>query len=71
VSDKQREAFELRVIVGSTRAALLKGDPTAIKERSDELLADLEARVIRDGADPQILAGIDTARRALWDDEPA
>jgi hypothetical protein len=66
VTDKQREALELRAIVVSTRAALRKGDRARVMERSDELLADLESKVIRDGADAEILASIETARRELW-----
>jgi hypothetical protein len=67
MTDKQREAFELRAIRVSTASALLKGDPERVKERSDQLLAELEAKVIRDGADEEILASIEATRRELWD----
>jgi hypothetical protein len=71
MSDKQREALELRAIVVSTRAALLKGgDPATVRKRSDQLMADLESKVIRDGADAQILATIEATRRELWEIEP-
>ncbi len=71
MADKHREALKLRAIVVSTRAALLKGEPAQVKERSDSLMADLESNVIRDGADAdgnaEILADIEAARRELWD----
>jgi hypothetical protein len=69
VTDKQRQALELRAIVVSTRAALLKGDAARVRERSDGLMADLESKLIRDGADAntEILANIEAARRELWD----
>lgn len=67
MTDKQREAFELRAIVVSTRAALLKGaNSTQVRDRSDKLMAVLESKVIRDGADAEVLANIEAARRALW-----
>ncbi len=66
MSAKEREALELRAIVVSTRSALLKGDRARIRERSDQLMADLESKVIRDGADAEILANIEAARRELW-----
>ena len=65
---KHHEALELRAIVVSTRAALLKGgDPALVRERSDGLMADLESKVIRDNADSEVLADIDAARRELWE----
>lgn len=67
MTGKHREALELRAIVVSTRAALLKGDPVQVRERSDGLMADLEAKAIRDGADAEILANIEAARRQLWE----
>lgn len=69
MTDKHREALELRAIVVSTRAALLKGDRARVRERSDGLMADLESKVIRDGADAdaEILANIEAARRELWE----
>lgn len=68
MSDKQRKVFELRTIVVSTRAALLKGDRARVKRQSDDLMAELEAKVMREGADPEILAAVEAARRELWDD---
>ena len=66
MADKHREALKLRAIVVSTRAALLKGDPAQVRERSDSLMADLESKVVHDGADAEILANIEAARRELW-----
>lgn len=65
--NKHREALKLRTIVVSTRAAILKGDPAQVRDRSDNLMADLESNVIRDGADAEILANIEAARRELWE----
>lgn len=67
VPDKHREALKLRAIVVSTRAALRKGDRARVRERSDGLMADLESNAIRDGADVEILANIEAARRELWE----
>jgi hypothetical protein len=38
-----------------------------IKDRVTELMAELEEQVIRDGADAEVLARVDDARRAVWD----
>ncbi len=38
-----------------------------IRDRAHELLADLEAVVVRDGADPQIVDAIERERRRLFD----
>lgn len=68
MSDKRRDALALRAIVVSTRAALLKGDRAQVRERSDNLMADLEWKVIRDAdADTDVLAKIEAARRELWE----
>ncbi len=71
MGDRQRELLALRAIIVSGRAALLKTPDAAgrerIKDRVTELMADLEAAVIRDGADPDVLARLDEARRAVWD----
>lgn len=71
MSDKQREIMELRAIRVSTRAALKKvstdEERERVRARSIELLAGLESDVIRDGADPEILAAVEAARRELWD----
>lgn len=71
MSDKDREAKALRTIVVSGRAALAKAetdeDRERIQDRVHELLADLEAAVIRDGADPEMLEAIERKRRQLWE----
>ncbi len=71
MSNKQREILELRTIRVSTKAALKKvsGDEEKerVKTRSTELLARLESDVIRDGADPEVIAALEAARRELWD----
>ena len=71
MSDKQREAMELRTIQVSTKAALksVSSDEEIerVKVTSTELLARLESEVIRDGADPEIIAALEAARRELWD----
>jgi hypothetical protein len=71
MSDAAREVLELRAILVSTRAALRHTEPAdlpALRTTADELLARLEERVIRDGANPQILAAIHDSRRTMWDD---
>jgi hypothetical protein len=68
VSDKVREALELRAILVSTRAAAAhteKADMPALRARADGLLARLQERLLRDGGDPEILAAIDEARRDM------
>ena len=69
MGDKHREALKLRAIVVSTPGALRKptNDPGQVRERSDHLMADLESEVIRDGADAEIIANIEAARRELWE----
>jgi hypothetical protein len=71
VSNKQRETLELRTIRVSTKAALKKvstdEERERVKARSTELLARLEAEVIRDGADPDMLTALEAARRELRD----
>ena len=37
------------------------------QDRVTELLAQLEAAVIRNGANPEVLARLEEARRAIWD----
>ena len=70
MSDKQRVSLELRAIGLSTRAALraVSSDEEVerVKTMSMELLARLESDVIRDGADPEIIAAQEAARRELW-----
>ena len=71
MSNKQREILELRTIQVSTEAALraVSSDDEVerVKTMSTELLARLESDVIRDGADPEIIAALEAARRELWD----
>ncbi len=71
MSNKQREILELRTIRVSTKAALKKvssdEEKERVKTRSTELLARLESDVIRDGADPEVIAALEAARRELWD----
>jgi hypothetical protein len=71
VSDKQREILELRTIRVSTRAALsaVSSDEEVerVRTMSTELLARLESDVIRDGADPDLIAALEAARRELWE----
>ena len=63
------DELRLRAIVVSTRAALASvgadGDRLAVRERADSLLAGLEQDILSDGADPNLLARIATARRAV------
>ena len=61
-----------RTIVVSGRAALRHHPPgdaerRAIQDRIDELLADLEQFVIRDGGNPTILQAIEDERRRLFE----
>jgi hypothetical protein len=69
VSDKKRKVLELRTIRVSTKAALraVSSDEEAkrIKTMSTELLARLESAVIRDGANPELIAALEDARREL------
>jgi hypothetical protein len=69
VSDKPRKLLELRAIRVSTIAALrsVSSDEEAerVKSMSTELLARLESAVIRDGADPELIAALEDARREL------
>ena len=71
MSNKQREMLELRAIRVSTRAALraVSSDDEVerVKTMSTELLARLEGEVIRRGADPEVIAALEAARRELWD----
>ena len=65
------ELLALRTIVVSGRAALLKtaspNDRERIKDRVTDLLAELEAAVLRDGANPDVLARLEEARREVWE----
>ena len=67
MGDTRRELLALQTIVVSGRAALLKtASPEGrrrVRDRITELLAELEERVRRDGANPEVLARLDAARR--------
>jgi hypothetical protein len=69
-----RDALELRAITISARSALRHANSPADGERirtmGTELLARLEERVLHNGGDPELLAQIESGRRALWDDAP-
>jgi hypothetical protein len=71
VSEKDRERRALNVISVSGRSALQKAtdseDRERIRDRVHELLADLEQQVIRDGADPDILATVERERRRIFE----
>jgi hypothetical protein len=65
--DRERTDLQLRAIRVSAHAALAshRGDGVDdwIRSRTMELLAALEAAVLRDGGDEDILAAIEVARR--------
>lgn len=69
MSDKARELLELRAIKISARSALSRPYDDDVKERikdrADDLLAQLEAAVLRDGGSEEVLEAIDAARREL------
>jgi hypothetical protein len=70
MSNREREERALRTIVVSAHSALRTAAPEAgerIKDRTDELLADLESIVIRDGGNESILSAIEHERRRLRD----
>ena len=71
MSEKDRERRALNVISVSGRSALQKAtdpeDRERIRDRVHELLADLEQQVIRDGADPDILATVERERRRIFE----
>jgi len=64
------DQLRLRTIVVSGRDALETArnpaDRELIQGRIVELLADLQARVALDGADPALLASIEHQRRKSW-----
>ena len=70
MSDKKREALELRAIKVSTRSALAHSesdkDRDRIKTMSTELLGRLQESVLRDGADPEMIEAVEEARRENW-----
>jgi hypothetical protein len=66
-NDKRQELL-LRAIVISGRSALARTPPEsreAVEDKVDELLADLEETVIRDGGNEAILAAIGAHRRRI------
>ena len=69
MTDKEREARELRTISVSSKAAKRSvQDEKArarVEGRTEELLTDLEQEVRQDGNDPDILAAIESERRAV------
>lgn len=71
MGDTRRELLTLRAIVVSGRAALRStASPDGrerINDRVTELLADLEEAVLRGGANPDVLARLEEARREVWD----
>lgn len=71
MSDKQREILKLRAIRVSTKAALraVSSDEEVqrVKTMSADLLAQLESDLIRDGADPELIAALESARHELWE----
>jgi hypothetical protein len=71
MGDKRRELLALRAIVVSGQHAWLKTpDPAGrerIKDRVTELLAELEASVVHDGADREVLDRLEDARREVWE----
>ena len=75
MTDKEREALELRAISVSTKAALTRPmddeDREQTKNTATELLARLERAVLEDGADPAMIEAVEAARQRVWDDEPA
>jgi len=69
MSDMARDRLKLRAIDISTRSALAKSRSEAVKQRvkdrADELLAQLEATVMPEGGNEEVLAAIESARREL------
>jgi hypothetical protein len=71
MSDRARGALELRAILVSTRAAVAhmeEAEMPVLRARADELLGRLEERLTRDGDDPETLAAVEAARRAICDE---
>ena len=71
MSDKEREEKALKTITVSSRAAqrtaASQQSRERVKERTDELLVDLEDHVRADGNDPDMLAEIEAERDQLRD----
>ena len=71
MGNQQRQLLALRTIVVSGRAALLKTPAADAREHTKvrilELLAELEDTINRDGANAEVLARVDDARRDVWE----
>jgi hypothetical protein len=71
MGDTRRELLAMRTIIVSGRVALRStASPDGqerIKERVTQMLAELEEAVIRDGANPEVLARLEQARREVWE----
>jgi hypothetical protein len=71
MSDRAREALELRAILVSARAAAAHTGETempALRATADGLLARLQEPLMRNGGHPEVLAALGEARRAVRDD---
>jgi hypothetical protein len=70
-ASKARQLLDLRTILASGRSGWNRATDSAaresIKDRVTEKLAALEAAVLRDGADPEVLARLEEARREVWE----
>lgn len=69
MGDNRRQAFALRAITVSGRAAISKArtpdEIEAITDRMDVLMSDLESSLLRDGGDEETLAAIGRERRQI------
>ena len=74
IGDNRRELLAIRAVVISGRNALGKTpdpeDREGIKHRLPELLGQLEEGFIRHGADAEVLARLEVARRGPWEMGP-
>ena len=70
MSDKKREERALKAITVTGSEGLERARSDTARElvasRIHELLAQLEAEVLSDGADPGVLAAIERERRRLY-----
>jgi hypothetical protein len=71
IGDKGHELLAIQAVVISGRNALAKTpeleDRERIKDRIRELLGQLAEGFIRDGADAEVLARLEEARRGPWE----
>ena len=71
MGNTRRELLALRAIVVSGRAALQNtpgaDDRENLKRRITELLTEFEEGVTHDGADAEVLAILEKARRDVWE----